>query len=523
MKRKKLFFVIIFNLFLADRVLSQVTFQKTFGVSNYGFGWSVHQTSDGGYILANYTSVLWAGSFSVSLIKTNYLGDTLWTKIYATASDGEGLAVQQTTDGGYIIAGSTYFGFGASDFFLIKTDSIGDTLWAKTYGGVDGEIAKSVQQTLDGGFVIGGRTQGFGAGGRDFYLVKTDSIGNLQWSKSYGGSAYDNGESAQQTKDGGYIFAGYTLSFGMGGWDFLLIKTDANGDTLWVKTYGGISNDYGYCVKQADDGGFIICGSTYLTQLSPLAASLIKTDSLGNLVWSKLVVSNNAVFGYSMQIRDSTKFIIGASGNGLGNNLMALVRPFPYSSIMQVYNTATPFLHGAAVDTTSDGGYIFAGTTDGFSGWEEAYLIKTDAGLSSGCFETFHLAGGNNDSTRVTNPAVQIMSGGVAGSLSVQTGSGSGVVTHCLSVVGVESFPFNNLINISPNPSFGNITITLPNNLQNGFIEIYSLLGEKLFKENIFNESTKEINVENISSGIYFVKVFDGKKSYCKKLIVEHD
>ncbi|PJA26943.1 MAG: hypothetical protein CO189_08780, partial [candidate division Zixibacteria bacterium CG_4_9_14_3_um_filter_46_8] len=129
----------------------------------------------------------------------------------------------------------------------------GDTLWTRTYGGSNWDGAYSVQQTNDGGYIIAGETASFGAGDWDFYLVKTDGTGDTLWTRTYGGSNADVALSVRQTVDGGYIIAGYTESLGAGGKDFFLVKTDAVGDTLWTRTYGGSDWDVAYSVQQTID------------------------------------------------------------------------------------------------------------------------------------------------------------------------------------------------------------------------------------------------------------------------------
>ena len=154
-----------------------------------------------------------------------------WEKIYGGTSDEWGFSIQQTNDGGYIITGYTNsFGNGTEDLYLIKTDNNGDSLWSKTFGATNGEEGSSVQQTNDGGYIITGSTQSFGNGGYDVWLIKTDGNGDSLWTKTYGGIDDDHGSSVQQTNDGGYIITGYTSSFGNGDIDIYIIKTDGNGN-----------------------------------------------------------------------------------------------------------------------------------------------------------------------------------------------------------------------------------------------------------------------------------------------------
>ena len=153
-----------------------------------------------------------------------------WTKIFGDYFIDESFSVQQTTDGGYIITGQKRHTNVESDVYLIKTDVNGDSLWSKTFGGTENDLGNSVQQTADGGYIICGNTESFGNGGSDIYLIKTDGSGNEQWFKTFGGVNGESGSSVQQTTDGGYIICGNTESFGNGFSDVYLIKTDENGN-----------------------------------------------------------------------------------------------------------------------------------------------------------------------------------------------------------------------------------------------------------------------------------------------------
>ena len=256
---------------------------RTYGGSDNDWGYSVQQTSDGGFTVAGSTESFGAGAEDVWLIHTDATGDTLWTRTYGGSDYDFGKSGQPTSDGGFIVTGyNRSFSGGECDLWLIRTDAKGDTLWTRTYGGSGGEAGWSVQQTSDGGFIVAGYTSSYGAGGDDVRLIRTDSLGGTLWARTYGGIAGDVGYSVQQISDSGFIVAGETQSFGAGGGDVWLIRTDATGDTLWTQTYGGSDYDGGYSVQQTYDDGFIVAGMTQSFGTGSADVWLIKTDSLGN-------------------------------------------------------------------------------------------------------------------------------------------------------------------------------------------------------------------------------------------------
>ena len=234
--------VILFLLWLPQlfpvKAQPQVEWNKTYGGKDTDVGYCVQQTSDGGYIIVGSTNCFGASGCDVYLIKTDSNGNMQWNKTYGGGRDDVGYCVQQTSDGGYIIVGTTNsFVTSREDnyltktdaFYLIKTDAYGNMQWNKTYGGKDTDVGYCVQQTSDGGYIIVGSTKSFGASGYDVYLIKTDSNGNMQWNKTYGGGGYDVGLRVRQTSDGGYIIVGGTLSFRTNSWDVYLIKLGGSG------------------------------------------------------------------------------------------------------------------------------------------------------------------------------------------------------------------------------------------------------------------------------------------------------
>ena len=153
-----------------------------------------------------------------------------------------------------------------------------DTLWTRTFGGSNYDYCYSVQQTTDGGYILGGYTSSYGAGGYDFWLVKTDANGDSLWSRTFGGSNHDYCSSVQQTTDGGYILGGITESYGAGNYDFWLVRADANGDTLWTRTFGGYYEERCYSIQQTTDGGYILGGRTSSYGAGGWDVCLIKVD-----------------------------------------------------------------------------------------------------------------------------------------------------------------------------------------------------------------------------------------------------
>jgi hypothetical protein len=254
-------------LLLKTDVYGNKVWDKTFGGASFDAGWWVQLTDDGGYIITGVTESQGAGKGDLWLIKTDFSGEFLWDKTFGGIGYEEAESVLQTTDGGFILVGLTEStSSGDQDLLLIKTDNDGNKLWDKTYGGDKDDSGFSLKETDDGEYLIVGRTKSFGAGNEDLWLIKTDSSGNLLWDKTFGGCKNDGGSRIQKTNDDGYIIVGYTESFGAGSVDFWLIKTDRDGNKLWDTTIGGRDFDVGYAVQQTTDNGYIVTGWTYSSE-----------------------------------------------------------------------------------------------------------------------------------------------------------------------------------------------------------------------------------------------------------------
>jgi len=384
--------VLLFILLVLQPVLASappIQWQKTFGGSGYDVGYSVQQTIDGGYIIAGYTSSFGAGNADVYLIKTDPNGNKKWQKTFGGSDWDAGYSVQQTIDGGYIIVGRTEsYGAGLSDVYLIKTDPNGNSTWQNIFGGSSYDRCHSVQQISDGGYIIAGGTQSYGAGSYDVYLIKTEPNGNSEWQKTFGGSDTDFGFSVQQTSDGGYIIAGYTWSYGAGDNDVYLIKTDPNGNKKWQKTFGGSDNERGSSVQQTSDGGYIIAGYTWSYGAGDYDVYLIKTDPNGNSQWQKTFGGSNWDVGLSVQQTSDGGYIIaGCTTSGVRENVYFIkTDPNGNSQWQNTFGQSNYIDRAYSAQQTSDGGYIIAGYTYSYgAGNNDVYLIKlcSDGTLSA--------------------------------------------------------------------------------------------------------------------------------------------
>jgi hypothetical protein len=357
------------------------TFVKTFGGTGDEWGNYVQPTTDGGYIITGYTSSYGAGWSDVWLIKTDSDGNKEWDMTFGGEKTDIGYCVQQTTDGGYIIVGETgSFGAGDSDVWLIKTNSNGDELWNKTFGGPSQDWGQCVRQTTDGGYIIIGVIL---SDLHDIWLIKTDSDGNKTWDKTYGGSVNDRGAYVQQTTDGGYIITGGTNSFGAGEWDVWLIKTDNTGNMLWDKTFGGTDKDTGMCVQQTTDGGYIIIGRTRSYSAYGWDVWLIKTDSNGNMLWNKTfgdLLDENDDWGKCVRQTTDGGYIISGETYSFSDGDRDIWLIKTDSDGNKTWDNTFKWTDsGNCVQQTIDNGYIITGYTYSLGeGYSDVCLIKTD-------------------------------------------------------------------------------------------------------------------------------------------------
>jgi len=241
----------------------EIEWEFTYGGIGDDAAYAIQETSDGGYIVAGYTHFFGAPTSDTWILKLNSEGDIEWQHIYGGTGDDKAYAVQETSEGGYIVAGSTqYLGALDHDFWVLKLTSAGFREWQRIYGGFGDDVAYSIQETSDEGYIVAGDTDSFGNKKSELWILKLTSLGNVEWESIYGGSADDYLNCIKETSDGGYIVTGNTYSFGAGDSDILAFKLSSLGNIEWQRTYGGSEEDAAYYIQDTSDGGYVVAGYT---------------------------------------------------------------------------------------------------------------------------------------------------------------------------------------------------------------------------------------------------------------------
>ncbi len=299
-----------------------IEWQRIYGGGYKDVAYSIQQTADGGYIVAGFISFVFGGETDVWVLKLDSTGDIEWQRAYGGSNSDAAKSIQQTDDGGYIVAGYTSsFGEGESDVLILKLSSSGDVEWQKTYGGSDVDSVESIKQTNDGGYVAAGSTNSNGAGWSDILILKLDSSGDIEWQKTYGESSGDGAYSIQQASDGGYIVAGFTYSFGAGERDFWVLKLSPDGNVEWQRSYGGANNDTAHSIQKTADGGYIAAGYTYSFGAGRDDFWVLKFDQVGNVEWEHTYGGSNWDRAFSIQQISGGEYLVSGYTWSYGDGL----------------------------------------------------------------------------------------------------------------------------------------------------------------------------------------------------------
>jgi hypothetical protein len=472
---------------------AQIKFEKIYGGDGYDYAYSVIQMYDNGYAVAGATSSHGLGGTDAYVMKTDSLGIVKWYKTFGGINIDRFYSINTTADSGLIVAGYTNsFGAGGYDLLLVKLDKLGNQQWQKTYGGSNWEFAYSAQQTVDGGYIVSGGTYSFGAGDEDFYLVKTDALGDTVWTKAFGLNNEEEAKSVKQTSDGGYVMTGHTKSFGDLTGDVYTVKTDGNGDTLWTNVYQGLQSDLGYDILESYTGQFIIAGKSKSVGLGNYDGILLKlsatgaNDILGSYCGTTDGGTDDDGFHSICETAAGRFAILGYTysfGFGQGTNDFTMYVTNPVNGFHYGSFGGTGSETGHCIRNTKDGGYIICGNSTSYSTLDHVYLIKTDSnGVSS------------------------------ANVISIDTGI-------------KDSYANNSKINTYPTPASEYLTVDLSQLDANKLtVTIFNLLGEEVYHHEINNPSERKetINVSNLTNGVYFITVYSETETYSKKIIVSH-
>lgn len=514
-----------------------------YGGTRNEFLFSLIQTTDGGFILGGYSDSDTSGDKSQTncinwynpdywVVKLNSLGLMQWEKRFGGNGNDAFRAMQQTSDGGYILGGWSDSDSSceksqnkwdtvsySSDFWVIKIDSLGNKQWDKDFGGLDGDILTCLQQTNDGGYILGGWIVSGQSGditqpvwgGYDYWILKTDASGNKLWDKRFGGTDTDKLSNIKQTNDGGFILAGYSYS-GMSGdktqasqspgvTDYWVVKTDALGNKLWDKTYGGNSDDMLNALELTADGGFVFGGESYSgisgdkTQPSNGSVDywIIKTDSIGNKIWDK---------------------------------------DFGGASFDELY----------AIVKTNDGGYLFSGDsyspisgdkTQSNLGFEQGWVVRTDS-IGNKLWDKTMLTTGHDENGNCIKTQdgcyvfANVCSGGIGGFKTQPNWDVTNVaydywiVKFCDTTETTSLVPlpaFNDDITVYPNPFSDELTVSIGQTIKGKTeIKIFNVFGQLVLSQ-LLMETNCKIKTNSFSKGVYFIQITNPTKQTIHKIM----
>ncbi len=491
---------------------------------------SLKQTTDGGYIQLGYNATI-TGNGDFWLLKTDVNGNTTWSKWFNTSTGGydHGFYTQQTTDGGYVIAGiwNNVWSAMNGDMRLLKTNATGGITWAKSYGAAGHDYLSSARQTTDGGYILAGLTLSFGAGSSDFYLVKTDISGNLMWSKTYGGVGSDQAYSVVQTSDGGYALVGTTNSFGAGGRDVWLVRTDALGNLLWSRTFGGALDDnpntsttfgsqYNSLV-QTSDGGFLIGAQTRSFGSGNEDIYLIKTDASGSSGCNETspvpIVTNPATVVGNPAYTTGNFSTSGATGT-INNNAPTVIDlcivPLPVTLLSFNVNCQDEEINLNWVTTTEINNDFFTieKSTDAIN-WE---IITQVNGAGNSNQIISYSYNDNNASNELVYYRLK------------QTDFDGDFEYFDINAVNCQN---NSTVSIYPNPAANNFTTELTGKEGDVFlITLYNAIGKQVIQQKVelLTNSTKEkITTNALPNGMYSIKVEQNNNNIItKKIVISH-
>ena len=483
-----------------------------------------------------------------------------WQKSLGGTSEETLTCVRQTADGGYILTGfakstngDVEGNHGQYDGWVIKLGALGDIQWKKTYGGSLTDYFNEIIPTSDGGYIAIGTTNSINfdvtsnAGLNDIWVVKMEAQGNIQWQKTYGGTATETGISIRATADNGYIISGSTNSQTInaiatgnrGGSDSIIIKIDGSGTIAWLKTYGGNGNDFLRQIIVTDDGGYAFINITTTNNNGDVTDFhgnqniwVVKTDGSGTIQWQK-TVGTSMTWGYSItQTADHGFAVVGDDSGSFSDSHGsedAIIAKFSEQGILEWRKCYGGSQSDSAVSIiqTTDGGYVFSGYTESNNGdvtanhgTTDMWVVKTSAtgelqwqkALGGAAGELSYSIAQTSDEgfvltgyTRSSDGDVTTPSGGLRNGW---------VVKLSAEILATSSFKSQSVV-VYPNPVTNQFNLQLPNiNIET--IKIIDITGKTILEQTQNNNS---VNTQSLSCGIYFLEAISGNQIYRTKFI----
>ncbi len=521
---KRIILLILFtvhcSLFTIHCIGQAVMYQRTMSYSSSITNgvYDVLYTNDGGYALLTRDGNLSTGG--VGLIKLNNLGDTLWKKVYSNIGGEYGDAkFLLCTDGGFLIYGSTYFDY--DDVFLLRTNSIGDTLWSKLFVDSGWSGANFMNECSSGGFLMSGfKGYTWNANDQhDGFLIRINSIGDTLWTRTYGSFNQEGFGNFIETSDGGYMVYGSTNSFGAGLDDMWILKVDSLGNLLWNKTYGTSGNEGGKLGKSLDGNYIIVGGSSFSNAGTSNNVIILKIDAMGFILWSKAYSTQLFQVDVNFSVCADGGYILGGYSRppNSNNEPMMLIKMDSLGNVKwsntYTYNNCSG--NSKSVIQTNDGGFFSVGATatDSVSGINAIYLVKTDSLGNSGCSQSSFALTVNAQSWVVTTPVPTIG----YDSFGIQSLNYINIINPGLSINticftnGIDELPKETSgVLVYPNPASNSITIHSQLGITNYELRITDVFGRVVYKENIKANDT-HIAISNWSCGVYFYSLTQGE------------
>lgn len=505
--------LLFFFLFLVSGTVAQTLFNERYGTIHWDYGTAITSTIDGGFAVTGTTFGSGAGG-DIFLMKINSQGFLQWTKNIFGVNNDRAVAIYQLANGNYIIGGQTYsYGIGCTSAIVIMLDSTGNVIWAHTYGDINCQGVLGFSQTMDGGFIGCGTAYGGGPG----WLFKIDQNGNLQWSKSYQVSGL---QTVKQTNDGGFIAVNRQAGI-------YILKTDSAGNPLWYKSYiTSTGNTQSFYIEVLEDGSAVITGEVYYNAFGAAPdIYLLKIDADGNRIWFKTYGFTFFEYGLCVKQTLDNGFIITGNTNSFGHgDTDAFLLKTDSNGDFVWAKTYGEGWHDEAiqVETLQDSGFIIVGHSFINSIYQDSsyvYVVRTDKDGITSCNQMDWIP---LEQTQVYDPTVQTTT---ATNICIDSICFPTVFNFlfaekdlCLPAI-VEEIDSNISIIIFPNPATTEATINFGKAARYD-VRLCNTLGETLFKTTTSAEQIK-IDVRDFPNGIYFVVVRDGENNLVVRKIVK--